>query len=240
MSVRIDKEIQDRITDVDNEENARITAVTNEANLRTQADIALGVRIDSEITARENAISGEVTARNAAIASAVQVETNARTQADNALGLRIDAEIQNRIDKDAELLAVINQERQDRLDAQRLRDIERGSNIRDSIVEHYVSFTSIDPTNEQADILDKRLMGSIPLTDFENEAEAIRYNFQNPFKTVCLSVQLTLKNPDISPFVDAVVNLISYDLSGFRFLVHDLWDIKDIKKCYVDFLATGY
>lgn len=76
------------------------TDLTNEVTARTNADTALGTRIDNETTARENAdtalgtrIDNETTAREGAdttLDNKITAETTARTSADTALGDRID------------------------------------------------------------------------------------------------------------------------------------------------------
>ena len=262
---RIDKEISDRTTAVKTEEDARKLAITTEANTRKAADDALGKRIDDEIQNRIDAVNAEAKARQEAITT----EATTRSQADTALGARIDKEIQDRKDaisnavtnevtarnsainnavnsektarenKEAELLKAIEKERQDRLEAQATRDFETGTNSSGGVTERYIKYVSVNPNNNKANTLFKYLMGSIPLTGFTNESTTLSYGFKSPFDTACVSLQLTIKNPDASNFVDAVVNSVSYDLSGFRYKIQDLWDIKDIKKCYVDFLAIG-
>ncbi len=76
------------------------TDLTNEVTARTNADTALGTRIDNETTARESAdqtlttnLAAEVTAREGAdttLDNKITAETTARTNADNALDDRID------------------------------------------------------------------------------------------------------------------------------------------------------
>ena len=89
-----------------NEKTARTNADTalgaridNEITARQEADTALGTRIDNEITARQDAD----TALSTALGARIDNEVTARQDADTALGARIDNEVTARQDADTAL-----------------------------------------------------------------------------------------------------------------------------------------
>ena len=120
LEAKIDKNSTDLATEAEERKAADKTLQDNidaEETARTEADTALGVRIDTEIAERK--------AADKTLQDNIDAEETARTEADTALGARIDKEIQDRTNADNALGTRIDDEE----DAREAADTQLQTNI---------------------------------------------------------------------------------------------------------------
>ena len=120
LEAKIDKNSTDLATEAEERkaaDKALQDALDAEETARTEADTALGVRIDTEIVERK--------AADKTLQDNIDAEETARTEADTALGARIDKEIQDRTNADNALGTRIDDEE----DAREAADTQLQTNI---------------------------------------------------------------------------------------------------------------
>ena len=120
LEAKIDKNSTDLATEAEERkaaDKALQDALDAEEAARTEADTALGVRIDTEIAERK--------AADKTLQDNIDAEETARTEADTALGARIDKEIQDRTNADNALGTRIDDEE----DAREAADTQLQTNI---------------------------------------------------------------------------------------------------------------
>ena len=120
LEAKIDKNSTDLATEAEERkaaDKALQDALDAEETARTEADAALGVRIDTEIVERK--------AADKTLQDNIDAEETARTEADTALGARIDKEIQDRTNADNALGTRIDDEE----DAREAADTQLQTNI---------------------------------------------------------------------------------------------------------------
>ena len=120
LEAKIDKNSTDLATEAEERkaaDKALQDALDAEETARTEADTALGVRIDTEIAERK--------AADKTLQDNIDAEETARTEADTALGARIDKEIQDRTNADNALGTRIDDEE----DAREAADTQLQTNI---------------------------------------------------------------------------------------------------------------
>ena len=120
LEAKIDKNSTDLATEAEERkaaDKALQDALDAEETARTEADTALGVRIDTEIAERK--------AADKTLQDNITAEETARTEADTALGARIDKEIQDRTNADNALGVRIDDEE----DAREAADTQLQTNI---------------------------------------------------------------------------------------------------------------
>ena len=120
LEAKIDKNSTDLATEAEERkaaDKALQDALDAEEAARTDADAALGVRIDTEIAERK--------AADKTLQDNIDAEETARTEADTALGVRIDKEIQDRTNADNALGTRIDDEE----DAREAADTQLQTNI---------------------------------------------------------------------------------------------------------------
>ena len=120
LEAKIDKNSTDLATEAEERkaaDKALQDALDAEEAARTDADAALGVRIDTEIVERK--------AADKTLQDNIDAEETARTEADTALGARIDKEIQDRTNADNALGTRIDDEE----DAREAADTQLQTNI---------------------------------------------------------------------------------------------------------------
>ena len=120
LEAKIDKNSTDLATEAEERkaaDKALQDALDAEEAARTDADAALGVRIDTEIAERK--------AADKTLQDNIDAEETARTEADTALGARIDKEIQDRTNADNALGTRIDDEE----DAREAADTQLQTNI---------------------------------------------------------------------------------------------------------------
>lgn len=120
LEAKIDKNSTDLATEAEERkaaDKALQDALDAEEAARTEADAALGVRIDTEIAERK--------AADKTLQDNIDAEETARTEADTALGVRIDKEIQDRTNADNALGTRIDDEE----DAREAADTQLQTNI---------------------------------------------------------------------------------------------------------------
>ena len=124
LEAKIDKNSADLATEAEERkaaDKALQDALDAEETARTEADTALGVRIDTEIAERK--------AADKTLQDNIDAEETARTEADTALGVRIDKEIQDRTNADNALGTRIDDEE----DAREAADTQLQTKISDEI-----------------------------------------------------------------------------------------------------------